>query len=411
MKNLPIFLSLAVLGMLQGCKSEVYQWRGSDRSGIFQETGLMDAWPGNGLQPEWVYEGIGKGFAAPVVTGDKVFVNGESEGTSFLFAFDLDGNPLWKSPNGNEFLGEGFSSTYPGARSTPTVLGNLVYATSGTGRIGCFDTSTGAEVWAVHMVDDLGGRVEEFGYTESLAVDRERIYCIPGGTETNMAALDRFSGQTVWTSELLRDTFAYGSPVLADLPGGRILVATYRHHLVTVDPGSGELLASYPLEGFEYDGEHCNTPVFSDGYLYFVGNDETGQGAIRLELAADGRGIREVWRNPEVMNNFGGLVVVDHHLYTTLKGNRLVCLEPESGSIVDSTRVAAGGLVYADQKFICYGNNGTISLVGGVPGKLEAAGTLKVTEGTGQHFSHPVLASGKMYIRHGNALMAYRIKQ
>ena len=48
-------------------------------------------------------------------------MNGENEGSSFLFALDLEGDLRWKSRNGKEFLGEGFSSTYPGARATPTV--------------------------------------------------------------------------------------------------------------------------------------------------------------------------------------------------------------------------------------------------------------------------------------------------
>jgi outer membrane protein assembly factor BamB len=31
--------------------------------------------------------------------------------------------------------------------------------------------------------------------------------------------------------------------------------------------------------------------------------------------------------------------------------------------------------------------------------------------GTNQHWAHPVLDNGKLYIRHGNALMAYDIAQ
>ena len=410
MKKVCIAISLVAFGLTQGCKYDASQWRGTDRNGIYYETGLLDQWPENGPDLLWVYEGIGRGFAAPVVSDDKVFVNGELEGKSFLYAFDLEGNLLWKSPNGDEFLGEGLSSTYPGARSTPTVLGSLVYTASGTGRIACFDTSTGAEEWAVSIMKDLGGQLGEFGYSESVAVDDKKVYCFPGGAETNMAALDRFSGQTVWSSELLRDTFAYGSPVLVDLPARKILITTSRHHLFTVDRSHGELLGSYKLEGYEYDGEHCNTPVYSDGYIYFVGNDVDGQGAIRLELSQDGKGLREVWRNKEINNNFGGLVTINDNLFTTVKGNRLISLEPEDGTVADSIKVATGSLVYADNKFICYGNNGTINLINYNQDKLEITGELKIREGTGHHFSHPVLADVKMYIRHGNALIAYQIK-
>jgi len=198
--------------------------------------------------------------------------------------------------------------------------------------------------------------------------------------------------------------------VLLDLPERQILMTTSRHYLITVDRDNGDLLASYELEGYEYDGEHCNTPVYTDGHIYYVANDLPGQGAIKLELSDNGERITEVWRNNEILNNFGGQVAVNGHLFTTIKGNRLVALDPENGSVVDSLKVPAGSIIYTDNKFIVYGNNGTINLVNYEQEKLEVVGELKVKEGTGQHFSHPVVANGVMYIRHGDALMAYRVK-
>jgi len=389
---------------------ESAQWRGANRDGIFQETDLLDHWPDEGPELLWVFEGLGLGFAAPAVTADGLFINGEDEGKSYLFALDLEGQLRWKSPNGTEFLGEGFSSTYPGARATPTVYGKLVYTSSGEGQISCFETSNGNEKWSVNIVDYLDGIVGYFGYSESVGVDEDHVYCFPGGASTNVAALDRFTGKTAWTQSAHRDTFAYGSPVLIDLKDREILMNTSRHHLFTVDRSNGKLLASYELEGYEYDGEHCNTPVYSDGLIYYVANDVPGQGAIKLKLSDDGESITELWRNNKVMNNFGGQVAVNGHLFTTIKGNKLVALDPDNGTVVDTLKVATGSIIYTDNKFIIYGNNGTVNLVNYEKKQLESASQFKVKEGTGHHFSHPVVANGVMYIRHGNALMAYRIK-
>ena len=77
MKKVCIAISLVAFGLTQGCKYDASQWRGTDRNGIYYETGLLDQWPENGPDLLWVYEGIGRGFAAPVVSDDKVFVNGE----------------------------------------------------------------------------------------------------------------------------------------------------------------------------------------------------------------------------------------------------------------------------------------------------------------------------------------------
>ena len=414
MKNITIIIPIFTLVTIMACTQEKVeeraQWRGANRDGIFHETELLDTWPENGPALLWVFEGLGLGFAAPAVTSDGIFINGENEGNSYLLALDLEGKLRWKSPNGKEFLGEGFSSSYPGARATPTVYGKLVYTTSGEGQIGCFESSTGKEIWSVNIVDYLDGIRGYFGYSESVAVDEEHVYCFPGGASTNLAALDRFTVKVAWTQSAHRDTFAYGSPVLIELPERQILMTTSRHHLITVDRSNGDLLASYEVEGYEYDGEHCNTPVYDNGLIYYVANDVPGQGAVKLRLSEDGKIITELWRNNKVLNNFGGLVAVDGHLFTTIKGNRLLALDPENGSIVDSLKVATGSIIYADDKFIVYGNNGNINLVSYKEGQLESAAQFKVKEGTGHHFSHPVVADGVMYVRHGDALMAYQVK-
>jgi hypothetical protein len=176
-----------------------------------------------------------------------------------------------------------------------------------------------------------------------------------------------------------------------------------------LDRNNGEVLGTYSLEGFEVDGEHCNSVLYRNGYIYFVSNDVKGPGAIKLELSKDGKEITEVWRNPDIRNNFGGYVVVNDQLFTTVKGNKLISLNSEDGSISDSLKVATGSIIYADNKFIVYGNNGSINLIIYEGGKMELGSTFKIKEGTGHHFSHPVLNDGVMYIRHGDAIMAYAV--
>lgn len=409
-KSLVIVVAIVMIHSCNsGVKQEISEWRGPNRSGIYNETELLNEWPESGPELLWVSEGIGKGFGAPSILGDKIFVNGEEDSLSFLFAFDLQGKLLWKSPNGREFMGEGFSGTYPGVRSTPTVVDDLVYASSGMGRIACYETETGAEKWAVDIRNDLEGQVSYFGYSESVLVDKDKVYCFPGGTRANNAALNRFTGEIIWTSEAQRDTFSYCSPIIIDLPERKVLLTHSKHSLYALDCNTGESLATYSLEGIEYDGEHCNSPIYIDGYIYFIVNDEKGSGAVKLDLSPDGKSIKEIWSNTKIRNNFNGYVKVGDNLFTAIKGNWLKALSDVDGSVTDSVNVATGSLIYADNKFICYGMTGEINLVNYDQNKLKVTGTFKVNEGTGHHFSHPFLDNGIMYIRHGNALLAYKV--
>ncbi len=388
-------------------KTRIAQWRGENRDGIYMESGLLETWPEKGPELLWKYEGIGKGYASPAILNGKLFVNGEQDSTSLLFAFDLQGNLLWKSPNGKEFMGEGFSSTYPGSRSTPTVVNDLVYTTSGKGRIACFETETGTKKWSKDIVKDFGGLDSYFGYTESLVVDDNKVYCFPGGEKNNTLALDRFTGEIIWSNKAMQDTFSYCSPIMVELPERKVLLTHSRHYLYALDVETGMIMGSYFIDHYQYDGEHCNSPVYADGYIYFVGNEKE-DGAIRLKLTGEGK-ISEDWKNAKVKNNFNGFVKVGGHLFTMVKGNKLLALDIETGEVAAEAKVANGSIIYADNKFFCYGMNGDVNLVSFTNNQFGIKGTFKVESGTGQHFAHPVLSNGVLYIRHGDALLAYKV--
>ncbi|WP_340111316.1 PQQ-binding-like beta-propeller repeat protein [Maribellus mangrovi] len=387
----------------------IYQWRGADRDGKYQESGLLSEWPENGPELLWTNEMLGPGYAAPVTTSDKLLIMGVEDGISTLFAFDLNGNLQWKSPNGKSFVGDGFSARFPGARSTPTVVGDMVYATSGTGRLACFSLNTGKELWAVDMVNDLKGYMNEFSYAESVVTDDNAVYCFPGGKEISVAKIDRQTGKTIWTSEATGDTTHFVSPILVNLPSRKVFVSTSRHYVFGVDCETGALLWKYDI-AIRHDGDHANTPVYQAPYLYVITNDDNGKGAIKLELLPDGSGVREVWTNKAVKNDMGGYILHDNKLFVTTENKKLNVLDPETGTVLEEARSTFGGTIFADNKFIVYGTNGDVVLFNYEDDKLTQGGSFKITTGSQEHFAHPVVDNGVLYIRHGEALMAYKIK-
>jgi outer membrane protein assembly factor BamB len=407
--KLTLFCSIIGFSNQVFCQ-KVYQWRGENRDGIYNESNLLKAWPESGPKLLWVNETIGAGFAAPVVSNDKVLVNGEINSTSYLFAFDLKGKLLWKSPNGAEYTGSGYGSNFPGARSTPTIAGDLVYSISGKGRIACFDYSTGKEKWAIDMVKDLGGLDEEFGIAESPLIDGDFLYCFPGGAKTNFAALNRFTGKTIWTSKALGDTTSFTSSLLVNLPSRKIIVTMSRHYLLGIDTKNGDLLWSHKIENYKYDGDHANTPVYADGFLYYTTAEENGNGLVKLRLSPDGKKIEELWRNKNAKNAFGGFVKLGNHIFMATDKKNLICVETEKGQDVTSLRPNSGSLIYADNCFYCYNDNGDMKLIKFENGKFTEVGKFKVSKGSKEHFSHTVISNGVFYIRHGNALMAYAIR-
>jgi hypothetical protein len=70
-----------------------------------------------------------------------------------------------------------------------------------------------------------------------------------------------------------------------------------------------------------------------------------------------------------------------------------------------------GQMVYADGMLYVYDEkNGNVGLVEPDPSGFRLISSFPVQKGTGQHWSHPYLYEGNMYLRHGDVLMVHRIK-
>ena len=205
------------------------------------------------------------------------------------------------------------------------------------------------------------------------------------------------------------DTTHFCSPILISHNGKKMLVTVSRHWVFGVDAQNGALLWKYKTL-YKYDGDHVNTPVYEAPYLYWVSGDENSCGAVKLEIAADGKSVKEIWSNPQIRNSMGGLIVIDGKLYTTTENKNLNALDLATGAIAEKIKSPYGTLIFADNKFFAYGLTGDVSLFKLTNGKLTPGGTFKVTQGSKEHFAHPVIANGVLYIRHGEVLMAYKAK-
>src|SRR5215471_8962377 len=73
------------------------QWRGPQRNGISQETGLLQQWPKDGPKIDWKVSDIGRGYSAPAVVGGRLYVLGnDGLENELVEALDVkDGKRLW----------------------------------------------------------------------------------------------------------------------------------------------------------------------------------------------------------------------------------------------------------------------------------------------------------------------------
>jgi len=145
-----ILLIATALLVLVSCASnqEVYEWKNNDRSGIYNETNLLKEWPEEGPEEIWTIEGLGAGFGSPTFTEDRFYITGEKDTLTYLYCYTLNGERIWESPLGKEWI-----RTYPGSRTAPTIAGDLIYVVNGYGNIYCASTKDGSVKWANQLID------------------------------------------------------------------------------------------------------------------------------------------------------------------------------------------------------------------------------------------------------------------
>lgn len=402
MKNVSIFLIAILCFACNPKQKKVSEWRGENRSGIYNESNLLKEWPANGPSVLWELEGIGNGYGSPVVSDNTLFVNGEVDSVAYLFALDLQGKMLWKTDFGKDWM-----VNFIGSRSAPTVVDDLVYVASGMGDVACIEKESGTLKWKINMLEKFKGKNTRFGYSQSLLVDGDLVFAAPGGAENNVIALDRFTGETKWTCPGVGEISAYCSPLLLEFPTRNVLVTFSDNALMGIESQTGRMLWTHVQDTLcDING---NTPIYENGYLYYVTG--CGNGTVKLKVSEDGGQITEMWRNKDLDNIMGGVVKMNDKIIASGHRKKLwKSVDANTGENRDTLDFGRGATIAADGLVYCYNEKGEVGLVKVNSDNLELVSQFKVTKGTKEHFAQPVINNGVLYIRHGDALLAYDIK-
>ncbi len=388
------------------CYGESPRFRGPAGDGHFAATGLLASWPESGPPVAWVAEGFGAGYSSVSVSGERLFVTGMDEDQQGrLYILDLQGNRTGRIVYGPETTDE----QAPGPRSTPAIDGDRAYLVSGLGVVYALDIVNQKPLWQVDIFNRFGGENITWSLAESPLLEGNTIICTPGGHDGVVAALDKNTGETVWAMKELQDQASYCSPVIITHNGRRILVTMTATQVLGMDPATGSLLWHHEHRT-EYD-INAVSPVYGNGMLYCSSGYKSG--GVALTLSDDGTAVIEAWTDKTLDCQHHGVVLVDGYIYGGSHRNTFVCLELATGKVMwNEKKISQADTVYADGMLYVYEGprKGMVSLVKPSPEGLDIRGQVAVTAGTEKHWAHPTIACGMLFIRHGNAVIAYNIK-
>lgn len=407
-ENVPILRNVS----LESSNADWPQWRGPHRDGKSLEKGLLARWPKGGPKLLWKNPNLGYGYSEPAVQDGKIYILGTAEDACTAFCLDVEsGNTDW-----NRRIAGSYANNWGGGpRGTPTVVGQRVYCLAPTGELVCLQTNSGEIVWRKHLVSDFGGQVPGWGYCESPLVDGDKVLVTPGGKNC-VVALDRETGATLWTSTGLSDGAQYASLISFEVDKLPMLATMTTGGLVGLRATDGVFL--WRFDKTANPTAVIPTPIAAGAKVYSTSGYGAGCGLVEITVHGDHAEAKEVYANKNMKNQHGGVILHEGHLYGYSDQVGWICQNFDDGEIVwRHTKLGKGSIAFADGRLYCYTEGeGICALVEASTKGYREAGRFTIPEktelerGSGQIWTHPVIAEGRLFLRDQDLLFCYQVK-
>lgn len=408
------------------CLADATEWpqfRGPNRDGVSPSTGLLSEWPDGGPELVWTATGAGRGYSSVSIADGKMLTLGDAPSTAddedeYLLCWDVaTGEQLWKQHIGPAWKAGG-PDHWQSSRSTPTIDRDRAYALTGHGTLFCCSiTKNGEILWQVDLKEKFkGDKGDSWGYGESVLIDGDRVVCTPGKEANTMVALNKMTGETIWTAARPEDRGAgHASIQISEVGGVKVYVNTTASGALGVRASDGELMWSYPIDKTT---AVIPSPIIRGDLVFFTVGYNRGGALLRQIPKGDRVEMEEVYPlNKKLENKHGGLVLVGDHLYgDSGDGGIPFCAELMTGDVVWKSRGSGKGsaaVAAADGHLYIVFENSKVVLVPASPDEYQETGSieLETDDDTRKTWAHPVIIGGRFYVRQDDKIFCYDVSK
>ncbi|MEW4488856.1 PQQ-binding-like beta-propeller repeat protein [Thalassoglobus sp. JC818] len=387
------------------------QFLGPNRNGISKETGLVDSFPSSGPKVLWKSDG-GVGMSGVVIAEGIACTLIQDDRQQYALALDpLTGQTLWKAtlaPSYKNAMGNG-------PRATPVINRGQVFVYTGEGVICCLDAKNGLTKWSVDATTSNGGKPPEYGVASSPLTTEELVIVTVGAPNATVVAYDRETGVVRWKAGSAHPA-GYSSAVLLPVQGTVQLVVFHGQGVMSLYPGTGEILWEYPYET-PYD---CNiaTPIAIGQNILISAGENHGTTLLQVPQEK-GQAVQVAWEslgNRSVLRNeWQTSILQDGKLYgfdnvgSAGPVTHLTCVDAQNGQqIWRKARFGKGNCIAADGKLWCSLMTGELVIVRVDAGGFDELGRATVIGETRQA---PAICNGKLYLRDNSEVVCIDISR
>ncbi len=390
-------------------------YRGPNGDGI-TTADFGKAWAPAGPKTLWKTE-ASNGFSSITVSGKiaSTLETRDFEGslTEHCVALDADtGKELWAMPlkiakydGGGDSGGGG-----DGARSTPTIDGDKVYAYGGNLDLYCFDGKTGKQLWKKDIPREYGGRNIQWQNATSPVIEGDVVIVGGGGKGAALLGFDKTTGALKWKGE--DDGITHATPTPATIFGVRQVIFFTQKGLVSVTPKDGKVLWRQP---YKFSVSTAASPVVFEDVVYCSAGYNVGAGAFKIEKKGDEWTTSQLWRKEgnDLANHWSTPVCKDGYLYGMFQfknyGNGPVkCVNIRTGEVKWSKDgFGPGNVIMSGDRILALSDKGELVLFNATPDAYKELARADVLDG--KCWSTPTLAGGRIYARSTTQAGAFEI--
>jgi outer membrane protein assembly factor BamB len=323
-------IGLALLLPLAVRAKDWPQFRGPNRDGVWNETGILRTFPAEGLKIRWRVP-VGPGWSSPVVVRGRVFLTDaryeKPRAWERLQCFDeTTGKRLW-------IFSREANPPYPDWMFIPEHGGGPattpIFLLGRSGQTYCLNARNGKVIWENHL--ERNYEIPELSCRASPLIEGDLLILVTGAKPgACVLALDKKTGKEVWKA--LDEIASNSSPLVIVAGGQRQLIVWTDNAVTSLNPVTGEVYWREAMTTSNNDA--IPTPVVQGNRLLI--------GGLMLELDVHRPAASVLWPESRaaakrILSNTSTAILRGDYVYSARSSGALVCLEAGTGREVWQT--------------------------------------------------------------------------